>query len=60
MFLPRSFLTGFFGQNFSWLVNHFLNKNWAFWVFGLGLEAVAVVGLLVMFRRRGWLGGPTA
>jgi magnesium transporter len=60
LFLPLSFLTGFFGQNFSWLLNHFLNKNWAFWVFGLGLEAVAVVGLLVMFRRRGWLGGPTA
>ena len=39
---------------------NFLNKNWAFWVFGLGLEAVVVVGLLVMFRRRGWLGGPMA
>jgi magnesium transporter len=60
LFLPLSFLTGFFGQNFSWLLNHFLNDEWAFWVFGLGLETAAVVGLLVMFRRRGWLGGPTA
>jgi magnesium transporter len=60
VFLPLSFLTGFFGQNFSWLVNHFLNRSWTFWVFGLGLEAAAVIGLLVMFRRRGWLGGPTA
>jgi magnesium transporter len=60
LFLPLSFLTGFFGQNFSWLLNHFLNKSWAFWVFGIGLELTAVIGLLVMFRRRGWLGGPTA
>jgi magnesium transporter len=60
VFLPLTFLTGFFGQNFSLLVLHFLNHNWTFWVFGVGLEVVAVVGLLIMFRRRGWLGGPTA
>jgi len=60
LFLPISFLTGFFGQNFSWLLNHFLNNEWAFWVFGIGLQAAAVIGLLAMFRRRGWLGGPTA
>ena len=51
---------GFFGQNFSLLVNHYLNSGWTFWVFGIGTEVVAVIGLLVMFRRRGWLGGPTA
>jgi magnesium transporter len=60
LFLPLSFLTGFFGQNFSWLVNHFLNQDWTFWAFGIGLEVAAVIGLGVLFRRRGWLGGPTA
>ena len=60
LFLPLSFLTGFFGQNFSWLLNNFLNNDWTFWVFGIGLELAAVIGLLIMFRRRGWLGGPTA
>ena len=60
VFLPLSFLTGFFGQNVSWLLNHFLNRSWTFWVFGVGLEAAAVIGLLTMFRMRGWLGGPTA
>ncbi len=60
LFLPLSFLTGFFGQNFSVLTDHFINRAWTFWVFGVGLEVFAVVGLLVMFRRRGWLGGPTA
>ena len=60
VFLPLSFLTGFFGQNFALLTNHFLNHSWTFWAFGLGIEVAAVVALLVMFRRRGWLGGPTA
>ncbi|MGH9829619.1 MAG: CorA family divalent cation transporter, partial [Blastocatellia bacterium] len=60
VFLPLSFLTGFFGQNFSLLVNHFLVHSWTFWVFGIGLELAAVIGLMILFRRRGWLGGPTA
>jgi magnesium transporter len=60
IFLPLSFLTGFFGQNFSLLVNHFLVHDWSFWALGIGLEVVAVIVLMVVFRRRGWLGGPTA
>jgi magnesium transporter len=60
VFLPLSFLTGFFGQNFSLLVNHLLVHSWSFWAFGIGIEAGAVVGLMILFRRRGWLGGPTA
>jgi magnesium transporter len=58
VFLPLSFLTGFFGQNFSWLVNH-IQGWWPFVLFGLGLEVVAALVLLYFFRRRGWLGGPT-
>jgi magnesium transporter len=60
VFLPLTFLTGFFGQNFAFLVNHFLNRTWAFWVFGIGSEVAAVMGLMALFRRRGWLGGPAA
>jgi magnesium transporter len=60
IFLPLSFLTGFFGQNFGYLVNHVQNAQWAFWVFGLGIELLAVIGLMWLFRRRGWLGGPSA
>ncbi len=58
IFLPLSFLTGFFGQNFAYLVRT-IAPVWTFWVLGVGIEVAAVAYLYSMFRRRGWLGGPT-
>jgi magnesium transporter len=55
IFLPLSFLTGFFGQNFSFLVNHVLNHAWSFWVLGLGLLVASIGILWVFFQRQGWL-----
>jgi magnesium transporter len=59
IFLPLSFLTGFFGQNFGYLVRVWLAPTWSFFVLGIGLELAAVVFLVALFKRRGWLGGPT-
>jgi magnesium transporter len=53
IFLPLSWLTGFFGQNFDWLTGHI--GHWqAFVGVGVGTELVALAILLAFFKRRGW------
>ena len=55
IFLPLTFLTGFFGQNFSLLTNHIIDSEWSFWVFGIGLLVASVAAMGYWFRRKGWL-----
>lgn len=54
VFLPLSFVVGFFGQNFRWLVGN-IQSAADFWVLGIGSLVVSVVAMLLWFRRGGYL-----
>jgi magnesium transporter len=54
IFLPLTFITGFFGQNFAFMVDH-IRSGWTFWVLGVGSILATLGVLLLFFRRRSWL-----
>jgi magnesium transporter len=54
IFLPLSFIVGFFGQNFRWLVVN-IDSETDFIVLGVGSLVLSVIGLLFWFRRGSYL-----
>jgi magnesium transporter len=54
IFLPLSFVVGFFGQNFRWLVVN-VDSAAAFFVLGLGSLVVSLIGLLAWFKRGSYI-----
>jgi magnesium transporter len=53
VFLPLTFLTGFFGMNFGWLVSRI--AGFEAFAIGLSVMLVSIVFQLWLFRRRGWI-----
>jgi len=50
IFLPLSFIVGFFGQNFGWMVRN-INSAAEFWLIGGGSMAVSLLVLVIWLRR---------
>jgi magnesium transporter len=59
VFLPLTFVTGFFGQNFGWLVGH-VNTDIDFVAFGIGGLVVPLVLLFSWLRLRSVRAGAAA
>lgn len=53
IFLPLTFISGFFGQNFAYLVSNIASPV-KFWALGIGTEVVALLVLLVYFKWKKW------
>jgi magnesium transporter len=53
IFLPLTYITGFFGQNFGWMVNHIVDGR-QFWWIGIGSQLAALAILVGYFKRKGW------
>ena len=53
LFLPLTFVTGLFGMNHAWLVEH-IASAWSFWAV-VGVLLATTIGQLIYYRRSGWL-----
>jgi magnesium transporter len=56
-FLPLTVVTGFFGMNFNWMVNH-IGATWAFWGLGVGGLAVSVIAIYLWLIKTGMYDRP--
>ena len=55
IFVPLTFVTGFFGMNFGWMVHH-IDSPFAFWLLGMAIP-IATAALAWRFAVRRFLVG---
>jgi len=54
VFMPLTFIVGFFGMNFTWMVKS-ITGFWPFFWLAIVSEVVCVFFMLWLFRRRKWI-----
>jgi magnesium transporter len=54
IFLPLTYITGFFGQNFGWMVNGITSPH-SFWWLGVGSQVATLAILFWFFKSRRWI-----
>jgi len=54
IFLPLTFITGYFGQNFEWMTEHITKNRTSWLLLGITLYVVVVSFSLGVIRQRRW------
>jgi magnesium transporter len=54
IFMPLTFIVGFFGMNFTWMIRH-ITGFWPFFLLAMVTQVAVVVAMLIVFRRQKWI-----
>ena len=57
IFIPLTFMAGVYGMNFDNMPE--LHSRWAYPILLVAM-AVVGVGMVIYFRRKGWIGSPSS